>query len=405
MVQLPAGTVGDAVGVLIFTFICLFANTLLVWLYYSINEPWHYVALIGYFSLLCTTSSIIQQTYNYVLWTDLLWAQLSYIKAHYENADVAFNNGNFGFMRVLAIIRLFCYIVESSYLLSYCTHVYLTMRGFWQTRRKGEKISAVVGRVAPIIGAIITIGLLQTKAVQGSFTAYLIVANVQSILSCSVSIVLLFLITIKFIQSRLAWKRLASSRSSGSNGFWPRLRGKHEADGRPALRPTYAARGVIFDDNWLVIRLSIAVVLVTGFIIANIVTHLPQRDDVMRDAQATEPDLSVGRARSNIVGYIFGVTPGLAIFIVFGLGGAFRRVMRERLVPKRWRQTPSHNKTAPTRDPMLEGGIPLESVPPPMARQHSYSGSGVALLPAPSIASASTAKNMSVASQRDDFTD
>lgn len=34
-----------------------------------------------------------------------MWAQLRYIKANYENADVAFNNGNFGFMRVLANIR------------------------------------------------------------------------------------------------------------------------------------------------------------------------------------------------------------------------------------------------------------------------------------------------------------
>lgn len=41
MSQLPAGTVGDAVGVLLFTFICLFINILLVWLYYAINEQWH----------------------------------------------------------------------------------------------------------------------------------------------------------------------------------------------------------------------------------------------------------------------------------------------------------------------------------------------------------------------------
>ena len=34
-----------------------------------------------------------------------MWAQLLYIKENYENADVIFNNGNFGFMRVLAIIR------------------------------------------------------------------------------------------------------------------------------------------------------------------------------------------------------------------------------------------------------------------------------------------------------------
>lgn len=41
------------------------------------------------------------------LWNDLMWAQLYYIKANYENADVAFNNGNFGFMRALANIRMY----------------------------------------------------------------------------------------------------------------------------------------------------------------------------------------------------------------------------------------------------------------------------------------------------------
>lgn len=39
------------------------------------------------------------------LWDDLMRAQLEYIKANYENADVIFNNGNFGFMKDLANIR------------------------------------------------------------------------------------------------------------------------------------------------------------------------------------------------------------------------------------------------------------------------------------------------------------
>jgi hypothetical protein len=94
MPQLPEGTLGDAVGVLIFTFICLFTNMLLLWLYWITNERlscgflfshflilnthpliwwelwtdgyWYIdIALVGYFALLCTASSIIQQIYNY----------------------------------------------------------------------------------------------------------------------------------------------------------------------------------------------------------------------------------------------------------------------------------------------------------------------------------------------------
>jgi hypothetical protein len=89
MSQLPAGTIGDAVGVLIFTFICLFTNILLIsllfishdrlgcklslilqlfiqWTYQECANPvFQDVALISHFALVCTISSIIQQIYNY----------------------------------------------------------------------------------------------------------------------------------------------------------------------------------------------------------------------------------------------------------------------------------------------------------------------------------------------------
>ncbi|KAI0466759.1 hypothetical protein F4859DRAFT_496605 [Xylaria cf. heliscus] len=344
MSQLPEGTLGDAVGVLIFTFICLITNILLLWLFWISNERFSYIALVGYFALLCTTSSIIQQIYNYTLWDDLAWAQLHYIKANYKNADVIFNNGNFGFMRVLAIIRLFCYIVESSYLLAYCVRVTMTMYNFWATRRDGERISAVIGRVVPVVLAAITIGLLQTPAVQSSFAAYMVIANVQSVTSCAVSIVLLSIVIRQYVMSKLAWRRVQATGESGS--FWSRLRNSSSSSGSskdqstitPAITPVYTSQGSVFDDNWVVVRLSIAVVLISAFIVANIVTHLPQADDVARDAKADAPDLGPERARSNIIGYIFGVTPGLAIWIVFGLTRDFRHIMYETFIPRNWRR-------------------------------------------------------------------
>ncbi len=72
------------------------------------------------------------------------------------------------------------------------------------------------------------------------------------------------------------------------------------------------------------------------FIFASLFTHLPQRDDVAKDAKAESADLSPERARSNIVGYIYGVTPALAIWLIFGLTQEFRQIMYERLVPLRW---------------------------------------------------------------------
>lgn len=55
----------------------------------------------------------------------------------------------------------------------------MAMYNFWATRRKAERIFTLVARTLPIILAAITIGLLQTAAVQSSFTAYMVVANFQ----------------------------------------------------------------------------------------------------------------------------------------------------------------------------------------------------------------------------------
>ncbi|KAI3317952.1 hypothetical protein HD806DRAFT_513224 [Xylariaceae sp. AK1471] len=360
MSQLPEGTLGDAIGVLIFTFICFITNVLLLWLYWKSHDQLSYVALVGYFALLCCTSSIIQQIYNYTLWNDLLWQQLYYIKANYQNADVIFNNGNFGFMRVLAIIRLFCYIVESSYLLAYCIQVTCSIYNFWATRRTAKRAFAVAGRLVPIVLAASTIGLLQTPQVQSSFTAYMIVANAQSVTSCAISIVLLSLVIRQYVLSKLAWKRLQPTDESSSSSVWSRLRNNNGSKPRSdsIIAPVYAAQGTVFDDNWVVARLSIAVVLISVFILANIITHLPQRDDVARDAQADEPDLGPERARSNIVGYTFGVTPGLAIWIVFGLTRSFRQIMYDTFLPRRWRG--KGTKTGPLLQPSWDSASGMD---------------------------------------------
>ncbi|ROW15183.1 hypothetical protein VPNG_03031 [Cytospora leucostoma] len=55
-----------------------------------------------------------------------------------------------------------------------------------------------------------------------------------------------------------------------------------------------------------------------------------------REVEKNAPDLSASNARFHIVGYIYGVTPGLAIPIVFGLTGPFRKTLYETFVPRRW---------------------------------------------------------------------
>ncbi|KAI0015861.1 hypothetical protein F4780DRAFT_773244 [Xylariomycetidae sp. FL0641] len=330
MSQLPEGTTGDAVGVLLFCFICLLTNGLLIWLHWVSREKLSYVALISYFAMLCTLSSIIQQIYNYTLWDDLMSAQLYHIKAHPHNADVIFQNGNFGFMRVLAIIRLFCYIVESSYLLAYTIQITSSMYGHSSTLRVGRRTCSLLGISLPIVLASISIGLLQTSAVQSSFTVYMIVANAQAVTACSVSIFLIVVILSKFIRTKRFWRSVDRLPTDKWWRFGLKSKGSSGSDDSGQEQRRAAAK--VFDNSWLVFRLTVAIVLIS------VATHLPQRDDIDHDAQADAPDLSPERARSNIIGYIFGVTPGLAIWIVFGLTKHFRHIMYERLVPAKWKK-------------------------------------------------------------------
>lgn len=72
--------------------------------------------------------------------------------------------------------------------------------------------------------------------------------------------------------------------------------------------------------------------MLSGFILASVLIHLPQKADVERVTQASVPDLSPGRARSNNVGYMPGVTPSLVLFIVSGTTRPLRLTMYERFV-------------------------------------------------------------------------
>ncbi len=56
------------------------------------------------------------------------------------------------------------------------------------------------------------------------------------------------------------------------------------------------------------------------------------------DAHAASPDLSVERARSTILLFMPGVTPGILLFVVFGTTKPFRDHMYATFVPKRWQK-------------------------------------------------------------------
>lgn len=83
----------------------------------------------------------------------------------------------------------------------------------------------------------------------------------------------------------------------------------------------------------------------SAFILATVLTQLPTPGQMALEINTDAPDLSASHARGNIVGYVYGVTPGLAIPIVFGLTRPFRQTLYKTFVPKRWqKKSQSHGK-------------------------------------------------------------
>ncbi|KAI1337906.1 hypothetical protein F5Y15DRAFT_417341 [Xylariaceae sp. FL0016] len=347
MSGLPPGTLGDAIGVLFYTFVCLLSDIILIWLLWVHREPLSYVALMAYFTATCVISSIIQQIYHYLYYTDILWAQLDYIKANYPSAEVVFKSGNFGLMLVLSNIRFACYILESSYLFTYILHVALSVYGVWTVHPHAERSYATLSKMIPLLLTGISIGLEYTPPVQHSWTAYMVVANLQAVASCTFSILLIIMILWKYIDTKKIWNRVTTrmltNETNGSSRSWTSwilMKGRNKHPGcisAGSSRLQAQVPRAIFDNNWLVIRLSIAIVFITAFILATVLVHLPAPAQFAEKVESDTPDLSPTTARSSIIGYIYGVSPGLAIPIVFGLTRPFRQTMYRRFVPSCWK--------------------------------------------------------------------
>lgn len=73
-----------AVGVLVYSIVCLLFSLLLIWLVWVHHERSSYVAMLGYFTCLSTLASIVQQIHTIVDWRN--------IKIDQYNTAVVMNN-------------------------------------------------------------------------------------------------------------------------------------------------------------------------------------------------------------------------------------------------------------------------------------------------------------------------
>ncbi|KAF6828006.1 glycoside hydrolase [Colletotrichum musicola] len=402
--QLPSAVDLEAVGVLFYSFICLIANVLLVWLTWIHNDRTSYIACIAYATLIVTTTSIAQQFYDYAFWRDILTAQFYYARENADNAEVQYFKGSQGVKLILSYIRIFGFTIESTFVFFFALSLAASVYGWFATTPRTTHTISIIGRVLPFILTSLTVGLMHSPPAQESFLVYMFVANTQFVLSLLGSAILLLMILFKYVSSRRnlqTWNVLygnagslpnSSANGSKSRSVWLGSSSSRGGGGRSRAYSGAGANNTY--DSWLVIRLSIAFAVLCVFEYTNVVPKLAASSHTIDLADDLEPDLSIKRARASVRGYVSGVTPSLVAFLVFGTTKTFQRKIYDTFVPKciqrriQWRRKrpnkrnlsisfgnsrPSPGLTATQRSTQKIDEFSLSEMPPKFANAGNYS--------------------------------
>ncbi|CAN8097649.1 unnamed protein product [Discula destructiva] len=343
--QLPDSVDGAAFGCLIYSALCLAGNVVLLWLIWVHREGTSYVAFISYFTLLATVSSLVQQLYDYILWVDIRTWQFWYGRDNYNDAEVQYQNEIFGLKLALSYVRIACFMIEASLVFFFSLALAATVYGWWAKKAQFQRNLSIVGRILPIILAIITILLLQLEISHRNFMVYLVIANAQFLISLFGSCIFLLMILFKYLQTRRrlhTWLTLeygqnskAASATTASTGMGSKRSRAHSG---PRPSATF--------DNWLVIRLTIAFMALCVFAWTNLSPRFRNRTKILATLDETGPDLSHARAMGTVTGYLSGVSPSLLAFLVFGTTKAFQRKMARTFLPAFLRRKPHDDLTS-----------------------------------------------------------
>lgn len=151
-------------------------------------------------------------------------------------------------------------------------HIALSVYNIWAKHRHAEHIYVILSKTVPLVVTGVTLGLEYTPALQGSWTAYMVVANIQAVGSCALSILLIVMVLWKYFNKRKLWKSVqtgsTSSTSRNSVTSWKPWTLNKRASQNPSLISAEALQSSDHSvhpnlDKWLVIRLLIAIVFIS----------------------------------------------------------------------------------------------------------------------------------------------
>ncbi|OTA57962.1 hypothetical protein K449DRAFT_374214 [Hypoxylon sp. EC38] len=353
VVQLLHEVVGTAVVVLLYSFLCLTASSIMIWLVWTHHERDSYVALLSYSTLLGTVASIIQQFHTFIWWRDVKIEQYEYIAKHLGSPEIAIAGPSVGLDLVLFYIRksqkaqtaihssltmvleYYTYNVEAMLTLFWAialTHTVFKLVDLTNFRHIGHRTNKVAKAVGVILPAIL-MSLLRLSAVQSSRAGFLVLANFNIMISLTFGSILLIAILIKYIYARhrlVSWnaRYLFSRRSQETDGEI--LNVLDRGDGRQSIY-----------DRWLVLRFSIAFVVLAVFQLITILLEISQLSHHTKEKIGEAPNLSAEKAKNDFLLFLPGVSTSLLVFIVFGTTRTCRKTIYKTFIPRRFQKKPA----------------------------------------------------------------
>ncbi|KAH6656783.1 hypothetical protein BKA67DRAFT_553082 [Truncatella angustata] len=365
-VQVPEGALGTVIGVLIFSLICLTCSLLMIWLVWTHHERDSFVGLLSYFTFISTLASIIQQLHTIIWWTDVKTEQWENSKAHIGSVEVAIAGPSVGIDLVLFYIQYYAYNVEALLSLCWAAALAQSIFGFADIasfKRIRHRTNSIIKIIAVVLPAIL-ISLLRVPTVRNSFAAFIIVANVNMLISLTLGALLLLTILGKYIYTRrqfLSWNvQYGNSTRSGtqSQTTLPNSRNSQGNINR---------RGHGIYDRWLMTRFAITFIMLSIFELFLILFQVSStRTTIPPDA----PNLSASRAKGDFILFMPGCLPSVLLFVVFGTTAPFREHMRKTFLPKRFHKKESEDSgTQMTAYPsqrrkLTHTSVITEEVPP-----------------------------------------
>ncbi|KXJ86772.1 hypothetical protein Micbo1qcDRAFT_198217 [Microdochium bolleyi] len=341
--SLPQGVEPVAAIVLIYSAVGWLCTVVMIWLTWIHRQRFSYVAMVAYLTLLGTTMSIIQQCHDYTHWEEIMIKQFELVSSFPDNPESATAQGSYGLDLVLFYIQFYTYNASALCIFFWAAELAQTLYGFDakpRLKRAGRKFNQA-GRAVAIVLPLFTTLLLRLNEIRANILIFLLMADLPLMLSLTLGGLTVMLILIRYLVTQKKFTQWSQPKSDQSGNERAAEAGlsyvSTVSTKRIGMQKLRGKSGGIYD-RWLMIRFFMAFLMLGVFNVTTVLFQLNALNGNRKDGLSSAPDLSAERARTTILSFMPGTTPGIMLFIVFGTTAGHRKKIRQTVLPKSWQE-------------------------------------------------------------------